>query len=198
MRLKSIAVLSLKGGTGKTTSAMHLAACAAAEGLPVTVVDADSEQSASRWAAHAEGLRFDVVEGSRNGLAQQVRALEADKRLVIVDGPPNDREALVRAAMLADVCIVPTLATGVDLDRLAPTLELLRDVEAGRRDRFKTTILFTHWTARKRIAREALETLGRFPVLDSKIRHLVAYEEAFGAPPAYLDEYREAWREVCT
>jgi len=190
------AVLSLKGGVGKTTTSMHFAACGAEEGAPVTVVDADEERSASRWAAHAgDTLPYDVVPAERDRLAQQVRALENEGRTVIIDTPPNNREVLSRAGMLATSVVVPVVPTGLDIDRMVPTLELLRDVEATR-GTLDVAILLTRWDGRKRLAREALGALVTYPVLEAKVRALTRYEEAFGTAPAYLDEYRAAWQEL--
>lgn len=187
-----VTVASLKGGVGKTTTAVHMAAYVSG-GEPVVLVDADSERSALSWAELGE-LPFRVEEGHRDSLARQVRAL-ARTSVVIIDTPPNDREILHRASILGDHVLVPLKPTGVDVNRLRPTLELLRDVEATRGD-LDVAILFTHWDGRKVLAREAIEALGRFPVLDTKIRDLTRYEQSFGAAPTYLLEYGAAWKEL--
>jgi len=187
--------LSLKGGVGKTTTALHLAAVAAAEGLPVTVLDADEEHSAVRWASHG-ALPFQVVAAERDGLARQVRALAKDKRhVIVIDTPPNNREILTRAGMLADTCVVPVVPTGLDIDRLTPTLELLRDLEATR-GKLDVAIILTRWDERTILAREAVDALAGFPVLKSRIRGLTRYAQAFASAPTYLDEYRAAWKEL--
>jgi len=187
--------LSLKGGVGKTTSALHLAAVAAAEGLPATVIDADEERSACRWAAHG-ALPFNVIPAERDGLARQVRTLAKDKRhVIVIDTPPNNREILTRAGMIADTCVVPVVPTGLDIDRLTPTLELLRDLEATRGE-LGVAILFCRWDERTILAREAADALADFPVLKTKIRGLTRYAQAFGDAPAYLDEYKAAWKEL--
>ena len=122
-------LLYLKGGVGKTTSTMHLAACAHEAGRRVTVIDADDERSAYRWSGFAE-LPFEVVAAERDRLAQPARALEAAGETVFVDTPPNSREILSRAAFVSSSVIVPLIPTGLDMDRMMPTLELLRDVDA--------------------------------------------------------------------
>jgi chromosome partitioning protein len=193
-----ISVLSLKGGVSKTTTALHLATVAADEGNPVVVVDADEEASASRWSTFAADagapLPFEVIPAERNRLAQQVRTL-AEGHTVIVDTPPNNREILTRAGMLATTAIVPVVPTGLDLDRMRPTLELLRDVEASK-GALDVAILLARVRTGTTLAREASEALDGFPVLDSKIRQLEAYARSFGAAPSYLDEYRGAWKEL--
>jgi chromosome partitioning protein len=190
-----ISIVSLKGGSGKTTTTMHLAACAARTS-PVVVIDADEERSASRWAAHAgDDMPFKVIPAERDRLAQQARALTKESLTVLIDTPPNNREILTRTAMLADMVVVPVKPTGLDVDRLRPTLELLRDVEATKGE-LDVAILLTHWDRRRVLAREALEALEGFPVLEARVRDLTRYEQAFGAAPSFLLEYGDVWREL--
>jgi len=186
--------VNLKGGVGKTTSALYLAAVAEERGQDPVVLDADNERSALEWAGAGE-LPFEVVAAQRDGLARQARSLEKEGHTVILDAPPNDREILRVAASVADRIVVPVAPTGVDVNRLRSTLEILLDVEATRGE-LDTSILLTRWDQRKRLAREALELLSRFPLLDARIRDLTRYEDGFGGRPTYLEEYEQAWTEV--
>jgi chromosome partitioning protein len=191
-----VAVVNLKGGVGKSTSAVYFATVAIG-GAEVVVLDADTERSALEWAAAGE-LPFEVVAAERDRLARQARELEGnrgDGRVVIVDTPPNDREVLRTAASVADRVVVPVAPTGVDVNRLRATLEVLLDVEATTGE-LDTSILLTRWDGRKRLAREAEELVGRFPLLDARIRALTRYEDGFGGRPWYLEEYGTAWEEV--
>jgi chromosome partitioning protein len=192
-----VAVVNLKGGVGKSTSAVYFATVASGGGEEVVVLDTDTERSALEWASAGE-LPFEVVAAERDRLARQARELDGkrgDRRVVIVDTPPNDREVLRTAASVADRVVVPVAPTGVDVNRLRATLEVLLDVEAIRGD-LDTSILLTRWDGRKRLAREAEELLGQFPLLDSRIRALTRYEDGFGGRPWYLEEYGKAWEEV--
>lgn len=188
-----LTVASLKGGVGKTTTALHLAVCASLD-RPVAVIDADPEGSASRWADGA-GLPFEVIPSHRDRLAQQARVLAGDGLTVIVDTPPNSRELLTRAAMLADSVVVPVRPSGLDIDRLVPSLELLRDIEATRGS-LDVAILLVFWDRRRVLSREALEALEGYPVLQARVRGLERYAQAFGAMPSYLTEYLDVWREL--
>ncbi len=187
-------LLSLKGGVGKTTTTMHLAMCAHEAGQQVTVIDADDEQSAYRWSTFTE-LPFKVVTLERDRLAQQAKSLEAAGETVFIDTPPNSREVLSRTAFVSSSVIVPLIPTGLDMDRMMPTLELLRDVEASRGS-LDVAILLNRWDGRKKLAQEALEALASYPILDAKVRALTRYEQAFGTVPSDLDEYRAVWEEI--
>lgn len=192
--MQVLAILSLKGGVGKTTTALHLASVAASEGRAVCVLDADTEHSACRWAAHVS-LPFEVVAGEPDRLARQVRAGREQGKLMIVDTPPNSRELLLRAGSLADTVIVPVAPTGLEVDRLRPTLELLTDLQA-QREELDVAILLTRYHSRRRLAREAEEALHGLPVLASRVRELEAYKAAFGSVPGELGDYRAVWQEL--
>lgn len=189
-----VSLVNLKGGVGKTTSALYFAAVAEEKGQEPVVLDADNERSALDWAESGE-LPFTVMEARKDALARQARALEKEGRTVLIDAPPNSREVLWAAAAVADRVVVPVAPTGVDVNRLRATLEVLLDVEATRGE-LDTSILLTRWDKRKRLAREAEELLGRFPLLDARIRSLTRYEDGFGGRPTYLEEYEQAWMEV--
>lgn len=189
-----VSVVNLKGGVGKTTTALYFAEAAKAEGHAPIVIDADSERSALEWASQGK-LSFEVVTAEKDALARQARLLEKTGRVVIIDTPPNNREVLWAASAVADHVVVPVAPTGVDVNRLRATLEMLLDVEAIK-GALDTSILFTRWDKRKRIAHEAEELLDKFPLLGARIRSLTRYEDGFGSQPQYLEEYRQAWMEV--
>lgn len=194
-----IALTSLKGGVGKTTITMHLATAVAQAGMAVVVLDADEEVSAVRWQQHANAdgisLPFEVVAAERNSLMRQARNFARLGRTVIIDTPPNNREVLKSAATVADVVLVPVLPTGLDVDRLATTLELLADLEAAL-ENFNYAIVLNRFDARKGMAHEANEALNAHPRLDTVIKSLSAYEKVFGQIPSELVQFRLIWAEI--
>jgi chromosome partitioning protein len=189
-----LSVVNLKGGVGKTTTALYFAEAAKEQGHTPVVIDADSEKSALEWSSQGE-LSFEVIVAQKDGLARQARLLVKEGRVVIIDTPPNNRETLWAASAVADHVVVPVAPTGVDVNRLRVTLEVLLDVEATKGE-LDTSILFTRWDKRKRLAREAAELLESFPLLAARIRSLTRYEDGFGNSPWYLEECKQAWAEV--
>jgi chromosome partitioning protein len=119
----NIVVSNVKGGVGKTTTAVYLAGVAALKGrAPVHLVDADRQGSAAEWfeAMPIEGV--DLLEAPSERTV--VRAMEDDGGVVVVDTPPGE-ERIVRAALArADVVIIPTRAGGVEPNRVVATLEM--------------------------------------------------------------------------
>jgi len=111
---RSIAVANQKGGVGKTTSTVSIAACAAERGRRVLVVDLDPQASASRWLGvdAEQGSVLDVLAGDatarevlRPSTVERVDVIPASISLVGVEralgGQPGAEMVLSRA--LADV-----------------------------------------------------------------------------------------------
>ena len=123
-RRMNIVVTNLKGGVGKTTSAVYLAAVAVARGYgPVVVVDADRQASAAEWLEERPLEGVEVVEAPSERTLS--RAMRGEEGMVVVDLPPGD-ERLVQAAIgAADAVVVPTRAGGVEFGRVVYTLELI-------------------------------------------------------------------------
>jgi chromosome partitioning protein len=121
----NIVISNIKGGVGKTTTAVYLAAAAASSGHdPVMLVDADRQASSAEWLeAHPiDGVEFAEAPSER----MLARAL-GDDSLCIVDTPPGDARILRVALDHADVVVVPTRAGGVELSPVTATLELITD-----------------------------------------------------------------------
>src|SRR4051812_34792749 len=112
----NIVVTNLKGGVGKTTSTVYLAAVAAARGHgPVVLVDADRQASAAEWLEERPIEGVEVLEApSERTLA---RAMRADEGTVVVDLPPGDERLVQAAVSPGDAVVISTRARG---GRVAP------------------------------------------------------------------------------
>lgn len=111
-----IAVMNLKGGTGKTTTAVALATAAIRSGVTARVLDADPQGSSSLWAALAsedgEGLPFDVSPAN----VVTLRKVSGPDGVTVIDCPPAG--AVADAALeAADVVVVPTAPAAADVQQ---------------------------------------------------------------------------------
>lgn len=117
---KVLAILNGKGGVGKTTTAVNLAA-AFAQNHSVLLVDADPQGSATWWVERSGGMGFDLTQENDPNLLKQVR--EVNYQIVVVDTPPAlNSEALAAVIPVADYLILPTPPAAMDLSALIETI----------------------------------------------------------------------------
>ena len=123
-RAMNIAVANVKGGVGKTTTAVYVSAAAAARGHePVVLIDADRQASSAEWLEERPVEGVTVVEApSERTLA---RAMSRRDGVGVIDAPPGDARLLQAATTTADVVIIPTRAGGVEFSPVVRTLETI-------------------------------------------------------------------------
>lgn len=123
-----VVIAALKGGVGKTTTAVYLAASALTGRRAVTLVDADPQASAAEWHERAEDPSLeplDLVEApTERLLARALDRIDGDD-VAVVDTPPGDERILTRALGLADVVVIPTRVGGVETARVEAVIDLL-------------------------------------------------------------------------
>ena len=125
--MKTLAVIALKGGSGKTTVATHLALGAHLRGLDTLLVDIDPQLSARDILGAREGSGPACVTCSgRNVLAAQFGALSQRKDLLIVDTPAGAVEEVGEAIVVADFAVLVVRPTLIDLSGLARSLTIVR------------------------------------------------------------------------
>jgi chromosome partitioning protein len=133
--MKVIAMAAQKGGSGKTTVALHLAVEAQKQGLSVAVIDADPQGSAKSWADQREdGAAVPVALVAVEAVERALAAAEQDGYdLVVIDTPPH---ASVRSQHLiahADLVVIPVQPSALDLAALPAMLSLIRPGTAPHR-----------------------------------------------------------------
>jgi chromosome partitioning protein len=178
-----LGVVNLKGGTGKTVTAIHLAAALAGHGRTF-LVDADPQGSALSWSEEAGELPFAVVGLPVRDLHRRLGQLLPGVVNAVIDTPPGDR-AIVRSAIAAvDIVVVPISPSIMDLDRLQPTLDLIAEVDAVKP--LHVCVLLTRVRAATKsgwLAREVLEDVG-VSLLTAQIPLRESLNTSFGTIPS--------------
>lgn len=124
--MPTVAIVSQKGGSGKTTLALHLATAGAYAGKKTVVVDTDPQATAAAWADWRGDFLPEVVTSPPARLAKTVEKLLAKgTELVVVDTPPHADASAREAIKAADLVIVPSRPRAFDLHALEATAEML-------------------------------------------------------------------------
>jgi chromosome partitioning protein len=164
-----LTVASFKGGVGKTTTAVHLAAYLQKKS-PTLLIDGDPNRSASKWTTRG-GLPFKVVD------ERQSARYARDYEHIVIDTEARPNEEDLRA--LADGCdllVIPTTPDALALDALILTVEALEKVGADRY-RILLTIIPPRPSRDGEEARQMLKRRG-LPVFKGEIKRLVAFQKA--------------------
>jgi chromosome partitioning protein len=188
-----ITVTSYKGGVGKTTTAIHLAAYLQ-KLAPTLLVDGDAIRSATKWSARGgDVLPFKVVSH-----AQMVSHIRDYSHIVIdTEGNPSDDDFRDLAGN-CDLLVVPAVPESVATDGLTHTLAKLRSL-GNARHRVLLTMVPPKPRTEGQQLREML-TAQAVPVFATEIPRLAAFEKAAaeGVPVYGIKDDRNAIRAWAT
>ncbi len=126
--MKTLAILAQKGGSGKTTLAVHMAVCATRQNLRTALIDLDPQGSAHDWnESREDGEKLDAVKASSGQLAALLKhAKAAGADLAIVDTAPHSDSAAAIVAQLADFVLMPCRPARFDLKAIGSTAQVAK------------------------------------------------------------------------
>ena len=123
--MKTIAIISQKGGAGKTTLSVHLATAAALAGHNAAIIDLDPQGTAASWGDRRKADTPEVVSGQAARLSILMEAARANGAdFLVLDTAPNADQTALRAAQSADAVLIPCRAATFDLEAIQATLTL--------------------------------------------------------------------------
>lgn len=173
--MKTIAIISQKGGAGKTTVAIHLAVAAEFYNLKTAVFDLDPQASAASWADKRERDVPVVISAQASrlpNLLEQASSQFAD--LIIIDSAPNADSASLAAARVADIILIPCRPAAFDLNAIGTTLNLATVANKP------AYVLLNAVPPHGKVGEEARTVLkdGGIKVIDPVLHYLVAFSHA--------------------
>jgi chromosome partitioning protein len=114
MKHRTLMLLGMKGGTGKSTVAIHLAVAASQAGRRVTLLDTDPQASAMTWASERTAAEPQVVAAPAYDAARRIVAQDG-RDLIVIDTPPRAEADITSLAREADLIVIPVHCTMLDL-----------------------------------------------------------------------------------
>ena len=176
----NICLSSLKGGSGKTTLAVHLAHTIGLAKKKVILIDADPQGSSQGWAASREDQPpFPVIGMARNTLHRDLPELLENYDHCVIDTPPRV-SALARTAILAaDLVLIPVQPSSYDVWAASETVKLIEEAQ-GFKPEIKAAFIINRRITNTAISREVEEALSdyEFPLLKTTIGQRVIFSES--------------------
>ncbi len=188
-----IAVVTQKGGAGKTTLATNLAVALADGGDKVLLIDADRQRTALDWfAVRSEGSyngKVTVVGIDNDTIHRQVENLMAGYSHVIIDGPPRAEKIDRSAMMAADFVLIPVQPSSADVWAAETTIKVVEEARTFRPALFAALVV-NRKIPNTVLSKAILELLLEFPVetLKSGIGQRVAFAESLGRGGSVIED----------
>lgn len=138
-----IAVANSKGGVGKSTLAVHLAAWLDKQGHRVTLADCDTQQSSSQWIREAAPQVKTLCMRDPDTIINELPLLAQETDYVVADGPGSLAETSRALLLVADQAIVPCKASMLEIRALDAATKVLRQAQKIRVGPPRATIVLS-------------------------------------------------------
>lgn len=189
-----ISVLNQKGGVGKTTLSVAIAAELSRQELRVLLIDADPQGSALDWAAaREENALFSIVGLPRPTIHKEIGNLSKDYDHVVIDGPPRVTDLARSAIMAADVVVIPVQPSPYDIWAADEVVKLINEASVYK-DNLKSCFVINRKIVNTAIGRDVAEALSGYnlAVLNATIVQRVIFAESAAQGKAIFEVDKES------
>lgn len=203
---KFIALVQLKGGSGRSTLATNIAGYFSSI-MPTGLIDADMPQGTSAsWASLRQGhdlFKDELLVRTATNHAELIEAakeLDQQCKLVIIDTPPRTQEITRAALMIADLALVPIGASASELWACTDLIEVINEAKLSSPE-LDAQLVWTRIRAVTNTAKELTALAGKelgLPALKTKISYRVAYVEAIGRGLTVMQWHNKQAQEEIT
>jgi chromosome partitioning protein len=174
-----ISFLNQKGGVGKSTLAINVAAALTLKKHRVLLIDADSQGSSSAWSSYREDSPFIVTALARENMAKDAIKMAKDYDFTIIDGPPHAREISRSIIISSDLVLMPIEPSGLSKWASDMTVEQIREAQEYKPELkagFVVNRLIGNTVIGKQMRKIVMDA--EMPILKTEIQNLVAFAES--------------------
>ena len=163
--MRVLTIISQKGGTGKTTIALHLAVAATQADQKTIIIDLDPQASASQWNDGRDHKAPQVVSAQSARLSPILEAARGEGlQLAIIDTAPHSESAALAAARMADFILIPCRPAILDLHAIRNSVDLVQIANK------KGAVVLNAVPAKSRLTEEAIEAVKAYSIEVSPIQ----------------------------
>jgi chromosome partitioning protein len=185
-----IGICNQKGGSGKSSTAVHLARWLQSQSDSILLVDSDGQRTSSLWLnALSSPIPYEIIP-EPDQLLERLPDLAGKYQWTIVDAPGTLAEASRAIVLWSDFVLIPCQPTGVDLASTSDTIRLIGQARAIRKGEPRAAIFLNRAIKGTRLKQEAFSVLKAIPnidVLSEVIHQRQIIADAFGQSATVFD-----------
>ena len=181
--MRTLALISQKGGAGKTTLAVALATMAERAGISSVLVDLDPQATAAHWGDLRRADAPVVTCAPAGRLAPVLAAAkDAGAGLAVLDTAPHDGAAALTAARASDYVLIPCRPSAADLAAIGASIDLAK--VAGK----PAAVVVNAAPVANPLTRQAFAAVGGYAVeacpvvIHQRVEHVHAFTSGLSAP----------------
>ncbi len=174
-----ISFVNQKGGVGKTTTAINLAASLKRRNNTLLYIDADPQGSAMQWHAVENNNAFEIVHHPEPVIKSDIREFSRSYDYLLIDAPPAIGDITKSILSVTEIAIIPVSPSSLDIWSCKGTLDLIEEIRPENPD-IEVQLLINRKIPGTRVGREARASLDVFntDVLQTELCQRVAYINA--------------------